>query len=845
MRSGPWRAFAIVLGLVVLAALAAWAAVAMLLPAARVRGLVERQLAATMAREVRFDAVSVGVLPPVRLEVRGLAIAEPGGFERGVALEVPRLGLDLDPFALLRRELRVRRLVFEQPALHLVIRADGTTNFDRMMKPAPPGADTAAGRPLDLDLAAIEIDDARVLLDRVAEESRIAFRLGSRLSFSSRDGGARLATAGRTRVEGLASGPLTATRLADLDQDLARLTWSVQHEGIYDANAKKLALGRLDLAFGRTAIGLTGVVADVGATPLVDLRTRAGRVDLGEVLDALSVADARALAGIAGSGDLAFDLAIRGRLAPRRRPVVTGTLSVRDGSFRYAGSGTSVDRLAFDARFAPDSISIPVIQARVANQPVRAALEARRLADPWVRFAVEGDLDLTAVAPLIAPEDTRLGGRADVDVAGSGPARDPGSMSLTGRARLFNVELRSPRTPKPWEKINGELTFSSARAAVRGFTLEAGGSSLAFDGSVDRPLAILREPGSTAPAIVEFTLRSPLLDVAEIAPRGDGGIVLPNARGGGVVEIARFRNGPFDVARLSARVGLEPGVLAVPSLAFDGYGGAVRGSGRFDFRDPALPEIRLDVAVDSVEADLVLSTWTAAKDWVRGSLSGTAGLGVVGTQPAEVRRTLTAVGNATFANGSLGPGPVLEEIARVTRIPRLETVRFRDVRAPFRVENGRVVTDPVRISGPAGEWTAVGAIGFNGALDYAISITLPPDVAAALEARAAIAAGALADEQGRVLIDLRVAGTARAPRVSLDGEAMRQRLAGRVSQAIADQRGRLEEAVRDRVPGLGAADSLRARRDSLARAAADSVRRAARGALEGFFRPRAGADTTR
>src|SRR6185503_225662 len=123
---------------------------------------------------------------------------------------------------------------------------------------------------------------------------------------------------------------------------------------------------------GRTAIGLQGRIDDLGATPLIDLHTRAQRVDLGEVLSALSVADAQALHGISGAGELSFDLAIRGRMAPQRVPHIMGTLAVRKGSFRYPGSSAAVEQLAFDARFAPDSIGISNATARVANQPIRA-----------------------------------------------------------------------------------------------------------------------------------------------------------------------------------------------------------------------------------------------------------------------------------------------------------------------------------------------------------------------------------------------------------------------------------------------------------------------------------------
>ena len=65
-----------------------------------------------------------------------------------------------------------------------------------------------------------------------------------------------------------------------------------------------------------------------------------------------------------------------------------------------------------------------------------------------------------------------------------------------------------------------------------------------------------------------------------------------------------------------------------------------------------------------------------------------------------------------------------------------------------------------------------------------------------LGATSALAAGALSDPQGRILLDLRVTGTATAPQVAWDGGAMRDRLAGKASQALEAQRARLESEAR-------------------------------------------------
>src|SRR2546425_317496 len=109
-----------------------WIALAAAFPPTRLRAIVERRLAASFARELAFRDAKLALWPPVRLAVHGLALAEPGGLANGTALRLRALDLDLDVWALLSRRLEVKRLVLDQPALHLVLRADGSTNLDHL-----------------------------------------------------------------------------------------------------------------------------------------------------------------------------------------------------------------------------------------------------------------------------------------------------------------------------------------------------------------------------------------------------------------------------------------------------------------------------------------------------------------------------------------------------------------------------------------------------------------------------------------------------------------------------------------------------------------------------------------
>lgn len=788
------RVAAVALAAAALLFAVAWAAVAVLLPRDRVLAMVRAQLAVSLRRETRLAGVSVGLWPPVRIGVRGFALAEPGGFARGTALKVASLDLDLDVLPLVSRRVVVRRLTLEEPSLHLVLRPDGGTNLDSVFAAAPPGTAKRPAAPMDLAVREFAVRGGRVLVDDLGARRRVLAGLETRLSLEAA-GGTRFATRGRTRVTDVAFGPLGARRPADLDPALSRLVWTLGHEGRYDAATRTLALESLTLGLGRARLALAGMVREPGPRATVDLRAAGERVDLGELLAAAAAVDARALRGVAGGGRLAFDLRVTGRLGPGTRPAVTGTLALTGGALRYPGAPVGVDGLALRARLEADALVVEELSARVGGEPVRAQLELRHFADPRARFAVKGSLELAALSQALAPKDTKISGRAELNVRGSGRLRDPGSFALDGHAALANASVEGAALPRRVEAIAASVRLVPEGATVRGFTARAGQSSFTLDASLTRPLALLRPPGTVEPAGVTFTFRSPHLDLAELLPPGPGSPLAFNARGGGRVEIARFRNQRLDVEDVVANVSLAPAVIAVPSFALRAYGGTVTGRASFGFADPASPSFAVTGRADTVEVDRVLSAWSPARGVLTGVTGAEFDLSGDGVRPEQLRGSLGALGLALLAEGRLA-GPVMDAIAAATRTPALREVSLRELRLPFRVERGRVVTDSVRFAGPAGDWQVSGMVGFDGSLDYAVSATLPPSLAAGGSWKDALAAGLLGDGRGGLLVDLRVGGTAKAPRVTLDAKSMRDRLAGRAGAALAEQRARLGEALR-------------------------------------------------
>lgn len=820
--------------------LAAWAALAIFFPPAKVKEMVSARLQRAMDREVRFDDASIGLFPPVRLTVAGLAIAEPEGFERGAALSAESVHLDLDVFALLQKRVVVRKLIIDEPSVHLLLRENGTTNFDGFAPPPVAGTEEGAAREqaassggLALAINRLELRDARILIDDVPADRRSMFTVDSRFALEGRPDG-RVALDGATTISDVAFGPLDARTAADLNRGLAGIDWRLQHKGVFDAASNRVAFERLALQLGRAEVAFVGRVDEPGAKARFDLRAQGSNVDLGEVFRILAAADARMLNGLEGEGDMAFDIQVQGAASPGKLPTISGQLSISRGAFRYPDAPASIRDLAFTARLGPDTLRIPSLTANVVSgsgtSPVRAALFATRFDDPLVRFSVQGDLDLAAVAPILAPEGVGLGGHAVVDVQGSGPAKEPAAMRMNGSAELRDVSLTTPDLEKPIEKVNGTVAFSNTRAEVRNLSATAGASSFTMNATVERPFALGARPGTpeaeeTPPAAVTFQLGSPYMDLGELLPPTPGAAVLPNAVGDGRIVIEHLKRGRLDVKNVNATLAIEPGIVNAKKFDLRGYGGSVEGTAKFDLRE-AQPRYELSAHVIGVEANDLLSTWTPVRDLVHGSLTTNLELSGQGTDPKVVAETITAVGLAAIRNGAVGPTPVLEALSSFTKMPAFKEIQVRDGSIPFAVEEGRVSFRDVQLAGRTGEWRLAGSVGFDGTLDYAVSTTVPRELATRLGSAGTLVAGALRDDKGDILIDLRVYGDMKSPKIAWDKKAMLDRLMGRSSSALTTKSQNLGEKALESLGGAGMTpDTSLADYEKRVRAIADSLKK--------------------
>ena len=111
---------------------------------------------------------------------------------------------------------------------------------------------------------------------------------------------------------------------------------------------------------------------------------------------------------------------------------------------------------------------------------------------------------------------------------------------------------------------------------------------------------------------------------------------------------------------------------------------------------------------------------------------------------------------------------VLGEIASVLGVPSLREVKFRTLQSGFHIENGWLSFDGLDLVDPDARWHLDGRMGFDGALDYHVTIVLSKALADRALAKLGDVARFLVTAQGELPVDLKITGSVTKPNVSVD-----------------------------------------------------------------------------
>ncbi len=823
----------------------------------------------------RVDWTGLGLtlfrnFPNLTLRVDDLSVVGIGTFEGDTLAAFDQLRLVLDLPSVVRNwrrgdPLLVRALVLREPTVRMLVREDGTANWDIMRKAETPGADTTSSGNVAVSLRQMNIEDASITLDNratglTASLSRFNQSLSgdfAKQSFLLRT----KATAEEVSVQFAGVPYLTRVDIdltADLDADMA---------------AKRFTLRDNTLRLNDLELRIAGAVALEENATVVDLTFEAPTTDFRHIVSLVPAIYAQDFQSLKTTGTMSVSGTVNGNYGDGTFPAFALRATVDNGSFQYPDLPVPARNIGLDLALdnpggSLDStvMNLSRFHVQMGNDPIDLSLRLRTpVSDPDIDFALTGRVDLAEVRRTMKLEGVdQLAGviTADAAIQTRLSSLDRGQydrVNARGTVDIRNLTLQMADLPHAIAIDETRLRLTPRLTELTSFRGRIGGSDVDMTGSLDNLLRfVIRGEELRGSA----TFRSARFNLNEWQSSGSRDIIPVPANLDFTLQaaITQLAWEEMNLTNVEGTIRVKNQRVTLDDLRMKGLGGTLGMSGYYDTTDPIRPTFDATLELTNLEIPAAFAALTTIQrfapvaGFARGTFSVQIGLkGALGEQMIPVFSALSGQGSLQTSQLALDGFPPLDRMAGLLKLPQFTNPTFQAIQSTFAIRDGRLHVQPFDLRLGDFQLNVSGSNGIDQSLQYALRLQAP---SALLGAAASQAITGLVTQAGRtgfslgsvdvLSLGLQLGGTVTSPSLGIDAgnpvgtvagailpsaaDAARQRARAEADSVIAEAERRAETiraeaqqvAERVRNEANARADSLVARASGpIARAAAE------------------------
>jgi hypothetical protein len=588
---------------------------------------------------------------------------------------------------------------------------------------------------------------------------------------------------------------------------LPPLTFSLEHDLNLNVPGDSLNINVLKIWIAKVSLDLKGKVERLSAVPRMNLEISSNEIPLEDILASLPKEESSPLNRLKTSGKMKVSASLEGEMKTATLPQIQGKIFFRDVKVDFAQVPQSFKMPYGEINFNNRSVTLFSSKAKLGDSPLEFRAVVDNFGDPQLTSELKMKLNLALLGEFRKmPEGTSLKGETEIDAKAYGKIKKVQEMNLSGKVNLRDVEATNPALGVPVKNLNADLSFKGEDVNISNLTLSLGRSSFDLQGRFYQAIPYFLFKGEEKP-LLNFSLNSPLMDLDQIFPVAkeveteeteaipSDTILLPdiNVKGQLSIQKAIFRK--VEYTNLSASLDITDGILRIKDVTSNVYTGTVGGKVVCDLNDVNNLKFNMDFTASQIEANDFLSRFAAFPDHLFGKLNLTASFSGTGNKVEDIQKSLTAFGTGTITDGKLVNWELLNKLTSYLKLKTFKEEPIKTLRNSFRIENGRVWFDDFSASTKNGNFELSGSVGIDGSLGYKLTAILSSELSSSFDALGDLS-DYLKNDQGRVVLDINVAGTAKKPKFSLDRSKAEERFKKRAGEKFKQEREKVTEELK-------------------------------------------------
>lgn len=492
-------------------------------------------------------------------------------------------------------------------------------------------------------------------------------------------------------------------------------------------------------------------------------------------------------------GQLTAQARLQGKADQIEQSVQSGNINLTDGYIHYKPVGQPVRDISLETILEGNRMTIVNAGFRSGDNDLKMSglitdylSESRK-----VNLDITGHAELDEISNYYELEGiTSISGSADMNLKAEGPVNTPSELALNGNLILNNLNAEGDSLPQPVQNLNAELDLTPASATLRSFTMKLGSSDIDLTGSFQNYMEMLKEeearsitPQLTGTFTSNYFNLDELIDWTDTTETDEKVLIyLPDLNTSLSATINQLVVTGVDMRNLQASASTTPEQIRLEEASINMFEGAARGAFVWDVPKPDSTIISFQGSLDSLRAESffleynILGEDSNFHEYISGAFSTEVDYSsVLNAYLQPQLPTADMDGSFAMTKSRLQGHPVQEKVADFLKTKEFRNMALDEWKSSFDMEGSVLKVNNLRLtSGDIGlELNGSNDLAAN-KLNYNLSLLLPPrfkkGIATVITQQAA---DALTQENGTVMVPLKVTGSMDDPQVKPNEEVIR------------------------------------------------------------------------
>jgi hypothetical protein len=719
--------------------------------------LVKEQANNNVNASVNFDNdISLSLIknfPNFTLGINDLTIVGKDEFEGDTLIALKTFSATLDIMSVIKGDqIKVIRILLDQPNIHAIVLANGKANWDI----AKPSADTTATAPdtaetkFNVSLRKLEIKNANITYDDkpgnmsaelvnfnhelTGDFSQDNFLMNilmdcDKLSYTY--GGVKYLNKVKTAVK------------ADIDANMKDMKFTFKEN---------------EISLNELALGFDGFVAMPGDDINMDIKYAAKKAEFKSFLSLVPGVYTKDFADVKTSGKLGFDGFAKGIYNEKQMPAFAFNLLVENAMFQYPSLPAPVNNIQIklavtnpDGDLNHTKIDLSTFHFEISGDPFDAKLIAENvMRDPSIDALFKGKLNLDNIVKIVPLEDgLKLSGLIAADFSAKGNVsaiekQQYGSFNAQGQISVSKLHFVSNDLKQGFDLNSALLAFNPKTVTLSNFDAKIGKSDMQMNGEVSNFFPYMFSKG-TIKGVLNFT--SNMIDANEFmgdpnAPQQaqaapdtasmEAPEVPANVDFTFNSKIAKLLYTNMEITNFNGTIKVLEQKLSFNNVGLNTIGSTMKMDGYYETTNPKKPTMDIDFGIQNLDIQKAFVTFNTVKkmapmaEHTKGSLSTTFKMTTAfDSKLNPIYDDLFAQGVLTIPNAEISEVKAFQKLGDLLKNDKLKNPSISNVRIQFKVEKGRIYTQPFDVNLAGQKMSLSGSTGLDQTIDYKGTTMVP------------------------------------------------------------------------------------------------------------------------